>query len=91
MDPLNWWRLWISSGVTTCLIAIACCWAIVRTMRSEMGRCLVQIKTDYQLANNRLDLLSNRMDSLEAQILKILLHLYPEETKKEDPVERPGQ
>ncbi len=77
MDPASWWRVGMTVGALTGLVALAGCAAIIGSTQSELNRAIQQMRSDYKLMDSRLSLLSNRMDALEQQILKVLLHPFP--------------
>lgn len=77
MDLIGWWRLWVMSGLLTLFVAFLCCLLIIRLTRQEVREALGQVKCDYEANLARLERLSDRMDTLEEQLLNLLLYLHP--------------
>ncbi len=78
MDQLSGWR-WLISGVWTGAVAVACVLAITRSTRHSLTDAVATVKAEYDHLQSRLDQLSERMDQQEVQLLKIILHLFPDE------------
>ena len=80
MDQVSWWRLWVMSGLMTLFVAFGCCLWLSHATRYELARAVERIKSEYAGLHARLDQLSARMDAVEEQLLRIILHLFPEDT-----------
>ncbi len=85
MDSINWWRVWVTSQWVTLLAAATLVAAMIRSHRREVATNLERVAADYERLHARLDRISDNLDKQQEQLLRILLHLYPDESARPAP------